>query len=176
MPKAKEFPQEKAEQYLPEGDFGQIFTAWDFPEFTKHDKGKFWYISFTVVFVALLAYTYFTDNLLFAIILVIFAILYFTLDRKDPVIVQIAVTEDGLVLNDKLIEYASLSNFYIIYYPPEIKNLYLQPKNNLKPRIAIPLEDQNPNELREILLQYLEEDLEKEEIPSSESISKMLKL
>ena len=90
--------------------------------------------------------------------------------------INIVITEDGVLLNDKFIEYEDFSAFYIIYYPPTIKNLYLQPKNSFKPVITISLEDQNPIIIRKILLQYLTEDLEKEEMPATESISHSLKL
>lgn len=88
----------------------------------------------------------------------------------------VAITEDGLLINDKLIEYKDLHQFYIIYYPPEIKNLYFRPKGNLKQRITIPLMDQDPVLVREALLKYLDENLEREETPASEAITKLFKL
>jgi len=89
---------------------------------------------------------------------------------------ETAITEDGIFIGSKFIEYEDLRSFYIIYYPPEIKNLYFETKSVIKQRIVVPLEDQNPVYIREILLNYLDEDLEKEEIPSSESISNIFKL
>jgi len=157
-------------------DYGNILALWEFPEFIKHERGKLWYLSFTVVFVALLVYSYYTDNILFAIILVMFAFLYLRLGKGDPQTMETAITEDGIFIGSKFMPYEEFANFYIIYYPPEVKNLYLQPKSILKNRIALPLENQNPIHIREILLQYLEEDLEKEEAPASEGISKILKL
>lgn len=156
--------------------FGEVVAAWEFAEFVKHEKGKVWYISFTVAFLAMLAYAYFANNLLFAIILLIFVVVYLSLEKKDPINVQVAITEDGLLLNDKFMEWKQFENFYIIYYPPEITNLYLQPKNNFKQRIAVPLDGQDPVTIRDFLLRYLDEDLEKEEMPASEGISRLLKL
>lgn len=165
------------ESILPYTDeVGQIFAAWEFSEFVKHAKGKWWYISFTILFLALLAYSYFADNILFAIIIVVFIILYLTIENRGPRVVDILIAEDGIVIDGKLIEYESLQNFYIVYYPPEIKNLYFQPKSNFQHRIVVPLEGQNPVEIRHVLLEFLDEDLEKEEMPSSESISRLLKL
>jgi len=176
--KTKEKKPEPELEQIPEytDDFGKILATWNFPEFIKHAKGKWWYISFTIIFVALIIYSYFADNMLFAIIIVIFTILYLSIENKGPINMEVLITEDGLVLNGKLVEYENLENFYIIYYPPRIKNLYFQPKSTLGQRIVIPLENQNPVEIRHILLDYLDEDLDKEEIPSSESISHLLKL
>ena len=184
MPKSKkeekiqeeEISKKEISEDSHEEDYGDILAIWEFPEFIKHERGKLWYISFTIVFLALLTYSYLSDNLLFAIILVIFAILYFTSIKEDPVTMETAITEDGIFIGSKFIEYEDLRSFYIIYYPPEIKNLYFETKSVIKQRIVVPVEDQNPVYIREILLNYLDEDLEKEEIPSSESISNIFKL
>lgn len=157
-------------------DYGDILASWEFPEFEKHERNKLWYVAFVAVFLAMIIYAYFSKNLLFAIILAIFAILYFTSLKNDPLTMETAITEDGIFIGSKFIPYEEILNFYIIYYPPEIKNIYFQPKSMLKHRITIPLEDQNPIYLREVLLNYLTEDIEKEEIPASEGISKILKL
>ena len=44
-------------------DYGNIFAIWEFPEFIKHQRGKLWYVSFIIVFLAMLIYAYFSDNL-----------------------------------------------------------------------------------------------------------------
>ena len=159
-----------------EKDLGEVLATWDFPEFIKHERGKLWYILFGVIFLAMIIYSYFSDNLLFAIIIALFIITYFSLERRGPINIQVAITEDGILINSKFFAFEDLQDFYIIYYPPQVKNLYFQPKNHLRPAIVWPLEDENPVTIRRILLQYLPEDLEKEEIPASESVSKILRL
>lgn len=154
----------------------EILATWDFPEHEKHTRGKWWYIIFAIVVAGFLIYSYFTSNPLFAVIVALFIIIYVLIERRPIRRLNIVLTEDGILLQNKFIEYETLENFYIIYYPPEVKNLYFQPKNILKPLITIPLEDMNPVEVREILLDFLQEDLEKEEMPGSEGISRILKL
>jgi hypothetical protein len=158
------------------GPYGDILAAWEFPEFIKYQRGKLWYISFTIVFLAMLIYAYFSDNLLFAIILVIFAVLYLSSVKEEPITMETAITEGGVFIGSKFIDYEDLRSFYVIYYPPEIKTLYLETKSFLRPRIAIPLENENPVHIREILLEYLDEDLEREEEPATEGISRIFKL
>lgn len=157
-------------------DFGKIWASWEFPEFIQHSRSRTWYTIAIILLIGMLIYAYFSKNLLFAIILILFTIIYFVIERRGPVVVQIAITEDGILINDKFIEYSELADFYIIYYPPDIKNLYFQPRNRFKERIAIPLEDQNPVEIRRALIKYLAEDLEKEEMPTSESLSRIFKI
>ncbi len=157
-------------------DFGKIWANWEFPEFIQHSRSGTWFTVMSILLVGMLAYSYLSKNLLFAIILVLFVIIYFIIERRGPVVIQFAITEDGLLINDKFIEYAELDEFYIIYYPPDIKNLYFQPRNRFKEKIVVPLEDQNPMAIRQTLLKYLAEDLEKEEIPPSESLSRIFKI
>ena len=174
--KKKEEKEEKEEkEYIPE-DYGEVLAAWEFPEYTKIKRNKSWYIFFVIITISVLIYSYFTENPLFAIIIILFTVIYTIIERKEPREAQIIILEDGIIIDNKFIDYKEIKNFYIIYHPPTIKNLYLQPKNQLKPRLALPLEKQNPVEIREILLKYIDEDLEKEEIPTSEGISRLLKL
>ena len=176
-------------------EYGQTLASWEFPEHVKHERSLRWYVFASIVLLVIVLLSIFglditlfkiagqpfsltvdKGNYLFVILIALFLILYFYYERKEIENFTIFLTEDGVVINNKLIEYNSLDSFYLIYFPPKVKNLYFQPKNILKPLIIIPLEDENPIEIREILLGYLKEDLEKEEMPTSESLSKIFKL
>jgi len=177
MPKSKKIKEEEIkqiEEYTE--DYGKELAYWEFAEHTKVERGKWWYISFIVIIIAMLIYSYYTNNPLFAIIITLFTIIYYITEKREPEESRIIILEDGIIIDDKFIEYKDLKDFYIIYHPPVIKNLYLEPKSVIKHRIAVPLENQNPVEIREILLKYIDEDLEKEEMPTSEGITRLLKL
>lgn len=184
MPKEKKAEKqidEAQEIFLPgqdiiEAGFGEILIMWFFPEFIKEQRGKYWYIAASIIFALLFVYSYFTNNPIFALIVVLSIIMYYWLDKKDPEYIPFLITGNGIVIGDKLMLYEELENFYIIYNPPGIKNLYFEPKSIFKPRIVVPLEDEHPVVIRETLLKYLDEDLEKEEIPASETISRILKI
>jgi hypothetical protein len=91
--------------------------------------------------------------------------------------IDFVLEEEGIVIGSKFYDYDEIKNFSIVYKPKEnIKNLYLTFNNNLKNRITIPLIDENPLIIRRYLLQYLDEDLDRNHEPVSESIARMLKL
>ena len=90
--------------------------------------------------------------------------------------VEFQITEDGILVNQRFYEYKTLKNFYIIYEPPEVKTLYFEPKSIFSPRVPIDLGSQDPVKIREILKQYLAEDLERENEPLSDQTSRLLKL
>ena len=143
-------------------DFGEIFGGWEIPEFIKPERKTKWYFFFIIVVIALFIYSYFDKNPLFALIIFLSLAIFFVHEKRGPGNVSFVVAEDGIIIGKKFIEYKDLENFYIIYYLPKIKNLYFQPKNNFKPLIIIPLLDQNPVDVRKVLLEYLDEDLDKE--------------
>jgi hypothetical protein len=157
-------------------DIGETLLSWQMPEFAKHEKSKKWYLYFGILIVALLAYAYFSSNILFAVIIIFFTIMYWLLEKRDIAELDFAIAEDGIVIGHKFIEWTSIANFYLIYQPPRIKNLYFRPKNNIKQLIIIPLLDENPVEVRKALLEFLPEDLEQEEISGLESVGEIFKL
>ncbi|MFA5021379.1 MAG: hypothetical protein WC517_04995, partial [Patescibacteria group bacterium] len=57
-----------------------------------------------------------------------------------------------------------------------IKNLYVEFKNPLKGRLVIPLDGQDAVAIRDYLLRFLAEDLEREAEPISEQLRRFLKL
>ncbi len=156
-------------------DLGKILFKWQFPEFPKYDRKRGWYIWGGIIIFVFIIYSIITSNFLFALITVIFT-LTIMLFRQSENTVDFKITEDGIVVNSKFYEYKEIKNFYIIYEPPEVKNLYFEPKSLLSPRIPINLEDQNPVLIRKTLLQYLDEDLDRENEPTSDQFSRLFKL
>ena len=157
-------------------DHGKILAKWNFPEFTKYERSKAWYLFMTLLVVLLLVYSVITVNFLFAVIIIIASITYLLIFRHNPEYVTFSITEDGLEDDERFFPFEAIKSFYIIYQPPEVKTLFFEFKSLIKPRLAIPLENQNPMEIRKILLKYLEEDIEKEDEPFSEGLGRMFKL
>jgi hypothetical protein len=69
-----------------------------------------------------------------------------------------------------------LRDFFIIYNPKEeVKMLFFE-TTGLKPRLRIPLVDEDPTQIRKTLLNFLEEDLKQEDEPLSDYIARKWKL
>ena len=154
----------------------EILMSWEFPEYLKPERGKIWYVCFFSVVILLLIYSMITINFLFAIIVIISSIIVLMRFKHQPGVVDFAITKDGLMVEEKFYAFEQIQDFYIIYKPKEIKNLYFEFKSIVRPRIIIPLEDQNPLAVRDLLKQYLDENLEKEQEPASEAFRKLFKL
>lgn len=157
-------------------DHGKILKQWDFLEFEKPYRSKSWYLWMGIIAMALLIYSVVTVNFLFAVIIIIAAITLLNKYRHEPQQVRLTIAEDGLELENRFHPWEVIKNFYMIYKPPEVTNLYFDFKSVTKPRLTIPLAKENPVEIRKILSTYIEEDLEKENEPFSEALSRRLKL
>lgn len=166
-------PENKTKKDLK--DYGEVFFNWKFSEFDKHERSKSWYVWGSIVVVLLLLYSFITSNLLFGFITIIAALIILMFQRSNKEI-DFSITEDGILVDEKFYDYKDIKNFFIIYQPPEVKTLYFELKAFFSPRIPASLVDQDPVKIRETLLQYIEEDLDRDNEPLSDQTSRMFKL
>lgn len=173
MPKKSQKEEEKRE--LPEKG-GETYMSWKFPEYNKYVKTKWWYIVAIIIGLGLLVYTIWNTNYLFAIIIILAALIVFIHDYRTPRTLDFKIKEGGITIGKVFYTYSDLNNFWIIYDPPEVKLLYFNFKSFFQPNFAVPLLDRNPIKAREILLNFLEEDLSKEDEETEEHLSRVLKI
>lgn len=158
-------------------ELGKIITSWNIPEYDKHDRERNWYIIAAVVGLIFLIYSFFSGNFLFAAIIIIGAFVIIMHDGQEPVQINFSITDEGLIVGRNFYDYDVIKDFSIVYKPREnVKNLYFEFKNVVRPRLSIPLDKMNPLPIREDLLKYLPEDLERTDQPLSEALAKMFKL
>ncbi len=158
-------------------DYSKKIMGWKIPEYDKHERTKNWYVVTTIIGALLVIYSFFSGNFLFAAIIIIGAFVIIMHDGQEPIKIDFSITDEGLVVGKKFYDYDTLKDFSIVYKPNQnIKNLYFEFKNVIKPRLSIPLIDMNPLPIRENLLNYLPEDLERADQPLSEALAKLFKL
>ena len=158
-------------------DYGKKIISWQVPEYDKHERGQGWYIISAIFGLLFLVYSFMSGNFLFAAIIIIGALIIIMHDGREPVKVDFSITDEGIVVGKRFYDYDEIKDFSIIYKPhQEVKNLYFEFKSVIKPRLSIPLNDLNPLPIRENLLKYLPEDLERTDQPVSEALAKMFKL
>jgi len=157
-------------------NFGKILASWRVPEFEKHQRSIIWYIGFGLLGTALLIYAFWTMNFLFALIIIIAAFVVYIQEKTEPRQVKFLISAKGIKIGKKFYPYKDINKFWILYNPPEVKKLYFTFNNMLSFRLMVPLKNQNPLKIRDILLQFLEEDLEKEEEPMSEVVGRWAKI
>lgn len=156
--------------------FGQILAEWQVPEYIKYERSKVWYIVAGSLTVALFIYSVVTLNILFSIIILITVAIVYLHDRRHPEMLDFMILETGIMFGDTYYSYKNLNSFWVVYEPPHVEVVYLGINSAWRKELPIHLEGQNPVIVRRILLNYLEEDLDKEEEAMEEGLGRLFKL
>jgi len=156
---------------------GPTIISWATTQYPEYNRGRLWYAIAIILGLAAIVWALITTNFLFAIIIIIFAIIIALGSLQKPGVLNVEITETGLALNDAFLPYEDVDRFAIIYNPPINNHLYLAFKKGMRPQFGISLEDQDPLEIRDILIKCnLNEDVEWTEEPGSDTIGRILKL
>lgn len=160
----------------PKQDTGKALYRWSTKEFEEHERTIVWYSVAGIIVTALLVWSILSANYLFSIIIIITSITYYLQFSRIPRTVEVSITEKGIVIDEKLYAYESMRAFWVIYQPPTVNTLYVDFKNAFATELSIPLGRKNPVKIREILLDYMQEDLEKEDETTADYLRRALKL
>lgn len=151
-------------------------VAWQFPEFNKRQRPTAWWVAAGVVWLALVVWSLLgLHSFLFLLILLFGAIIFITQERREPDVLECRVTLDGVEVDDRLYPYDQLVQFYIVYKPGEVAALFLD-RAGLRPTVAIPLQDQDPAQVREALTPRLKEDVDTVHEPLLDQLARKLGL
>lgn len=159
-----------------QANVGNAVFAWGVGEYEKHDRPKRWYFIAGLIGVALLLYAILSGNYLFALVVVLAGIILFLQDMQAPMEVSVVITEIGVIVGSKFYPFSEFRNYWIIYQPPEVKNLYLATNSLVKHRLQIPLLDNDPRPIRDFLNQFIVEDLDQEQEPLSDRLGRLFKI
>lgn len=125
--------------------------AWESPEHQTHKKGAAWYVVMAVCLAGVIAYGIYDHAWTFILALVvgIIAYYYFIL-REKPRMLDISLTNHEIKIDRFEYPYAQIKYFWIVN-KPETKMLNIRLKKHFMPDIAIFLNKQNPEEIRNFL-------------------------
>ena len=154
-----------------------VLLTWKIPEHVRHQRGRGWYIFAGLVGAILIIYGIFTNNFLFALIVVLFAIISVLLHMQEPAMINFSITGEGVFVGGRGTDYKDLQNFWVVEGADgNAKSLHLRTKSFFYPLISVPLEDSIGEEtVRVILKKYIKEDVEEKDEPLSETLSRRLK-
>ncbi|OGE79127.1 MAG: hypothetical protein A2751_05815 [Candidatus Doudnabacteria bacterium RIFCSPHIGHO2_01_FULL_46_14] len=147
---------------------------WSAPEFIHYPKGPKWYLVLGIFGALLVGYFFFKKDFLTAMMFILLFLMAFFFSRAKPRQMRIILGPRGVTMNDSHIPYQQVKTFWLVYEPPDIKTVNFETSAYLNRFLTLQLEDQNPSEVRDFLLDYLPEDLDREE-RISDKISRTLK-
>lgn len=165
------------------------YLKWEIPEYRKPERGRNWYLIAITVAIVFLFFCFFSfanwrlvflglnSNFLFALIIIMTAIVMIIKDSQPPLMINFELGPEGVKVGPRFYDYDEFKNFSVLYKPKQsLKNLYLEHKNGLRPRLSVPLRRMDALVVRNFLVKYLDEDLDRTEAPLSEQLTKLLKL
>lgn len=135
---------------------------WEALEYEYRPKSNNWFWTIGIISLGLSVASLLLGNLLFAILILIAGFAIILAGARRPRKILFSFTSRGLEIEKRLFPYENLKSFWIHYEPPHKKLLSIEPKKIFMPMIFIPLEDINPNIVREHLLKFLKEERREE--------------
>lgn len=163
---SKAKPTEDANEAEEENAFrneamGEILAGallrWRAPEYEKYERGRKWYLYAALVLLAIIAYAIYTDSPVMAITFVLIGVVGYIFLNRDPQTIDFAVTRDGIIAGRELYDFDNVKSFWIFYEPHDIKVISLHTKSALMPFVHIPIHNEDPVEIRSVLLEYIQE-------------------
>lgn len=135
-----------------------IILHWQGPEYEVYPKDNRWYLIATLILAAIVAYAVISNSPIMAITFILVGIVGYIHLQKDPRVLDFRVTHDGIIAGNELYEYESLEAFWIFYEPPHTKIISLHSKGRLVPYIHIPIHQEDPVKIREVLIKFIPEE------------------
>lgn len=131
--------------------------SWRAPEHEIIVKDKRWHIYAALILTVIVAYAVYTNSPVMAITFILVGVVGYIILNKEPLIVNFAITRDGVVANRSIYEFENIQSFWIFYEPNQANVISLHMKNKLIPYVHIPLHEEDPVAIRELLLEYIPE-------------------
>ncbi len=118
------------------------------------NNGPDWYWAVSIIALSIMVTSIVLNNLLFAILVVISTIALFLRTLQKPRLISYALTNRGLWTNKEFQPFTTFESFFVEEQEPK---LILKAKGLITPLSTIPLEDTDPQIIREFLAEFLPE-------------------
>jgi hypothetical protein len=138
--------------------FAKALLHWRAPEYEKYEKSRQWYLYVSLILLAVIAYAVYTDSPVMAITFILIGVVGYIFINRAPQVIDFAVTQEGIIIGREIYDFENIKSFWIFYEPHDIKVVSLHIKNKLMPYIHIPIHEENPIEIRRLLLKYIPEE------------------
>lgn len=136
---------------------GQILHQWRAPEFEVYEKSGRWYLIASLFLIFMIAYGLYDNDPIMSITFILIGIVGYIYAQKDPRVITFAITTEGVIADKELYLYENIHSFWIFYDPPHTKTISLHTKASVLPFVHIPLKNEDPVNMRELLIKEIPE-------------------
>lgn len=136
---------------------------WYAPEHIHQIRHPMWFAVFAAIITAIAVIFMLLGNFIAALTIAMIGAYMFVVAQHKPSIVRYRLMTEGVALNTALYHYKHLEAFNIVYEPGNVKTVILKSSRRLVPLIHMEIGDADPVAIREILVQFVHEDVHLEE-------------
>jgi hypothetical protein len=129
---------------------------WNTLEYEHQERGSDWFWAVGILTVAIAITSIIFNNILFAIVIILSGFTLTLFAARHPKDVEIIIDEQGVGMDSYFYPYHSLESFWVDEHSKQPKIL-LKSQKLIMPYIVIPIEEVNPEQVRETLSEYLPE-------------------
>lgn len=135
---------------------GTTLYSWEAQEFKHHPKSFWWYLGLACLACALAVFQIYKQDFYGAAITGILAVLSAAFSRREPDIIETHITTTGIRVSDLHIPYKHIKHFWVVDDGIH-KTLNIETTTYLNRHLILQLEDQDPGEIRDFLIQVIPE-------------------
>ena len=145
----------KTTQQLSPKDSPHIF--WEAPSFYYNPQKRYLSVLIVALLTGAIALLIFKYSTLTSIFLILSSLVLLLYGNQKPTISKISVNQSGILVDDIMYNYKDLKSFWIEYNPGGPKELSIESAKWYMPYVKILLNNQNPVELRSLIISFLPE-------------------
>lgn len=143
--------------------FTKILMEWEPVQFRDAPRGDNWYLWLGIAAAILITIAILTKTYIVAVTFFLLAVVLVMFAQKPIKRHRVRITDTGIEVGEQFYPYHKLKSFWILYNPPQVTTLNFQQRDKISLNINIEIEDEDPVKIRDILLEYLTEEENKEE-------------
>ncbi len=110
--------------------------TWSAHEYIHQDKGTGWFVLFTIITLALIGISLWTQAWLFTALIVVIVIVIIINSRRPPRELTYTLSDDGMLVDDKLYKFEEFKSFGIIRDGDEF-SVMLIPTQRFQPGVTV---------------------------------------
>ncbi|QQS61555.1 MAG: hypothetical protein IPN70_01325 [Candidatus Moraniibacteriota bacterium] len=132
--------------------------SWQARENEKEDKNILILFGIEGALTLIVIYAIINQNPIMAITFILVGIVLYLEFQKESPLLSFSIEVDGIHVNREVYPYENIESFWIFYEPGQRKIISLHTNGDLTPYVHIPIGDENPIKIREILEKILPEE------------------
>jgi hypothetical protein len=143
-------------------DVSTLFE-WKAPEHMHQVRTPQWFAVFAASITAIAVGFALLGNFIASLTIAMIGAYMFVVAQHKPSIARYRLMTEGVAINNALYHYKHLEAFNIVYEPGDVKTVILKSSRRLVPLIHMEIGDTDPVAIRDILVEFVHEDVHLEE-------------